>query len=403
MKYPTLFTIALSMSSAAFAANCAPEQPATCYPDTCCRSYCLGPDNVAINAPVRPYTCNGDWSFTLAAFYWNAHQDGMEYAIDNAVQQADNDAAATQLANSSIVSASYETPSSKWEYGFKLGLGYNTTCDGWDFRVLWTNYHGKANSHIEAENDDNHTLLPLWSNFNGTDGAADPTFVLPVFATDIEAKWNLNLDLIDFELGRDFWSGRKVALRPHIGLRFANIRQNYEIDQRGGSWSEPAPRLNNEVDIDNNFKGIGMRSGLDTLWTLGCGWSIYGDTAVSLVYGRFNIDHDETNRQASTSFTKDKFFETTDSFRASRLMLDFGIGLQWSALFCDCDYKLKVNLGWENHLFLDQNQMWRVVKVTEPVGTQDTAPSGITLANIFHQRRGDLDTQGWTLTVELDF
>ena len=36
-------------------------------------------------------------------------------------------------------------------------------------------------------------------------------------------------------------------------------------------------------------------------------------------------------------------------------------------------------------------------------GTTGSTTPGVYTPNIFHQRRGDLDTQGWTLTVELDF
>ena len=104
------------------------------------------------------------------------------------------------------------------------------------------------------------------------------------------------------------------------------------------------------------------------------------------------------NRAAEAPFSKEKFFETEDSFRASRFVADLILGIQWSALFCDCQYGLTVKLGWENHLFLDQNQMWRVVKTS----TDDTADNSI-LTNEFSQRRGDLDTQGWTLTFVFDF
>ena len=395
MKHPVLFTFALSLGSIAFAASdarCAPEPPATCYPDECCRTYCLGPDNMAINAPVRPYTCNGDWAFEIEGFYWNAHQDGMEFAVLNATQPVQED-------NLTFIDAKYQVPNFKWEFGFKAGIGYNTTCDSWDFGILWTSYTGKARTHLNIEVEDNQTLLPIWSSFDGTNSASpNPTFQLPLFATDIRADWDLNLDLVDLELGRAFWSSKRVSLRHHIGLRFANIRQNYHIEHRGGSWSRPTPRLNNFVDLDNDFKGVGMRSGLDTLWTFGCGWSVYGDTAVSLIYGRFSIDHAEQNRDAVPSFTKNKFFDTEDSVRASRLAFDFNIGIEWAALFCNCDYRLAVRLGWENHLFLNQNQMWRVYKVLGVNASNSPLPQ-----NTLSQRRGDLDTQGWTLAVKLDF
>jgi len=377
--------------------SCPPAAPATCNQGECCTQYCLGPDNYGVNAPVRPRTCNGDFVIDIAGFYWNAHQDGMEYAVDSYVTSTSGDD------RRSIISATYETPDFNWEFGFKAGIGYNTTCDGWDLGIVWTWYQGKASSHVEAEEDDNHTLLPLWSNQEVN--AANS----PLFAHDIDTHWKLDLNLVDIDLGREFWVSRRVTLRPHVGIRIAHIKQNFDIEHKGGSWlqtdntflptsgSPVVGNYNNQVDIDNDYKGVGVRAGLDSVWNLGCGWAVTGDMALSILYGRFHVDHDETDRQAASPFTKTKIFETENSFRASRLATDLALGLQWSTLFCDCAYGLTVGLAWEHHLFLDQNQMWRVTKRSEG------GSAGGDYQNNFAQSRGDLDTQGWTLSLRFDF
>ncbi len=393
--------------------NCAPTPPTTCYPADCNRTYCLGPDNYGANAPVNPKTCNGDWMVTIAGFYWNAHQDGMEYAVDNRVKNPNVTSGVTSTIPDSIlelnnlIDSQYQTPNYSWDIGFKFGIGYATTCDGWDFGLVWTSFKDTASDHIEAEIDDNHTLLPLWSAFSSVVGSV-------LYATDIQTAWKLQLNLVDFELGRNFWTSRLLSLRPFIGLRFAQINQDFEIEHKGGSWSQITgntsqvrqPAFNNQVDISNNYKGVGLRAGFNTFWNLGCGWALTGDLASSIIYGRFNIDHDETNRQASTPHYKSSILETHESFRASRAMLDLALGIQWGGLFCDCKYGITVNLGWEHHLFFDQNQMWRVVRIGDTPATDPsqapTLPNN-SGENVYHQRRGDLDTQGWTLTVKFDF
>lgn len=78
-------------------------------------------------------------------------------------------------------------------------------------------------------------------------------------------------------------------------------------------------------------------------------------------------------------------------------MGDFGIGIRYAAQFCECQYALAVSLGWEQHVFLDQNQLWRAERDTNDFSTDLNAQSH------FHQRRGDLDTQGWTLKFVFDF
>ncbi|NGX37846.1 MAG: hypothetical protein K1000chlam2_01009 [Chlamydiae bacterium] len=384
MKYPVFFSLALSSATLIGATkdNCEPASPATCYPDDCCRTYCMGPENYGVNAPVNPITCNGDWKITIAGFYWNVHQDGMEYAVETEVIPTEIDE------RNFLINAHYKNPDFDWNFGFKFGIGYNTTCDGWDIGVLWTRYNGKASSHDEAEEDDNRTLLTLWSNY--TTSSADQTF-----ASDIQTCWNLKLDLVDFELGREFWTSKRVSLRTHIGIRYAALRQSFEIQHKGGTWSDETPHLSNTVDLDNDFKGVGIRAGLESTWNFGCGWAVYGSFALSQIYGRFHFDHDEQNRQAVAPFTKRKILEADDGFRVSRLATDLTLGVQYASLFCKCQYGIMIRFGWEQHLFLNQNQMWRVVKNEDE--------SQAELSNNFHQRRGDLDTQGWTLTFRFDF
>lgn len=371
---------------------CAPESGAICYPDDAPCSYCLGPSNSAVNPAVRPLTCNGDIVITVAGFYWNAHQDGMEYAIDNQIKNPGEEPILQDIQElNNLVDAQYENPHFKWDFGFKIGLGYNSTCDGWDIGVLWTWYRGKASSHIEADSDDNHTFVTLWSAFAPPSGSV-------TYATDISTYWKLQLNLVDIELGREFWVSRYLTFRPHMGLRIAFLKQDYHIENKGGSW-DSISLLNNEVDLDNDFKGVGIRGGFDTIWNFGRGWALYGNFAAAIIYGKFHVEHDEDNRLAVAPHTKTDILDTKDSFRASRGIVDFAIGIQWSTMFCQCRYALTAMLGWEHHLFFDQNQMWRVVRI----GDADSLLPNNLGENVFHQRRGDLSTQGWTLTLRFEF
>ena len=394
------------LSSAAYSAygaqdQCAPTPPVPCNADECKNCYCLGPENYGVNAPVCPKTCNGDFIITVAGFYWNSHQDGMEYAINNNVVSPPNPSGSTSLADiqqlNNLIDAKYQTPDFKWDFGFKIGLGYCTTCDGWDFSVTWTWYRGKANGQVEAEPCDNQTLLPLWSAFANINGST-------LYACDIEHNWRLRLNLIDLELGRNFWTSKYLSIRPHVGIRIAYIKQNFELVHKGGSWAafiEPSAQdaLNNDVDLDNDFHGVGVRAGLNSEWNFGCGWGLYANWAASIVYGRFSVDHDEENRQAIAPHNKIDILETHNSFRASRAILDLALGIQWSTMFCDCSYGFTGMIGWEHHLFFDQNQLWRVVRI----GDIANALPNNTGENVFSERRGDLDTQGWTLTIKFEF
>jgi hypothetical protein len=211
---------------------------------------------------------------------------------------------------------------------------------------------------------------------------------------DIKTNWQLDLDLVDIELGRKYWTSKYLSFRPFVGLRLGYIKQDFGMEFKGGSWaflSGVGINAIGRADLDNNFKGVGIRSGFNTNWHLGCGWALYGDLAASILYGRFDVDHDESYRLVESPFPKTKVMETKDSFRASRAILDMDLGIQWSTMFCDCQYGFTVALGWEQHLFFHQNQMWRV---TDNIAQRE---------NDFSQKRGTLSTQGVTLTVQFEF
>ncbi len=384
-------------------------------PMRCDRVSICGPDMpMAVNPSARPFTndaccCDsGEFSVTVAGFYWQATEDGLEYAIETKV--ATPTAAATTGAAASLIEASYDTPNFKWKPGFKVGIGYNTTHDGWDLELIWTHFNGRANSSNDNESDLNVTLLPLWSAF----GPATDTSGTILWATQANTSWRVNLNLVDLELGREFWTSKMLTLRPHIGFRVALIRQKFEIDYLGGIWgtaSNGSPILTggpftNEVDMKNHFSGGGVRGGLDTVWNFGCcdpcsgNWGIFGNLALSLIYGKFDVDQNEFNESplAVTGFAKTPILETEDNFRAVRGMVDLALGLQWQSLFNDNNYGILIQLAWEFHQFFNQNQFWRVNRIGD--GTSTTGNHG---ENVFAQTRGDLSTQGVTLTARLTF
>lgn len=386
----------LSALTSLYAKECPPDLAAPCYsaPEPEC-DLCLGPNNFAASAAVGPATCNGDFLVILEGLYWKACQEGLEYAIQTQVMGTDIMSLNPTLNN--LIDAHYISPDFGWDFGFRLGAGYVSTCDGWDVNLLWTRYTNCATTETDSSEDENIALLPIWSAFQFPHAATTPV----LFANSIESFWNLRLNLVDVELGRAFWNSRKLSLRPFIGVRVGSINQWLKIEPRGGTWNDPNFTINlrGETHLHSAFRGAGLRAGLGSLWYFARGFSLYGNSAYSLLYGRFDVTQDEFLKEVTPPFGKIPVLESKNSTRAVRGIWDLGLGIEWDTMFCNCRYGLTVALGWEQRLFFNQNQFFQVNRMG---GTDQVIPNN-TGENSFIQPSGDLSTAGFTLSATFAF
>lgn len=394
----TLITLGLATSADLAAVKstredvCKIEIPAPCYSqDNHSCNVCFGPENVAGSPAISPFTCDGDYLFTISSFYWNAHEDGLGFAIEN-------NSFSNQEANA-LVHASIINPHFKWDVGWKLGFGYTSARDGWDFGLLWTSYDGKARANPEADPEDFDVLLPLLSDFVPLKNDIAPILE----ANKINARWKLELNMVDAEVGREFWNSKYLILRPHAGLRFLFVDQEYKLRHRGQSWGASVNNgpLNDFISMNNYFHGVGVRAGMDTEWLFSSGWSVLANASYGIIYGRFKVGQREHVRVATSADERTKILGTEENFHATKATTDIALGVQYSTMLNDCKYLFTIGLAWENHLFFNQNQLWKVSRIDTATGTGSLPNNNG--ENLFSKTRGDLSTQGWTLTAHIDF
>lgn len=384
-----------------------------------------------MNAPsARPY-----WQDTTGKMHvdtgaildvellvWQAHTDDLDVAVTN-------DPFPTSVSSPNFASrfldAEYEHMSFKWDVGVRVGLGYYFEHDNWDVYAAWTHIHNKASKTIDESVNPNlnatvssgpataantQTLFPTWSSalvtLNPAPASADPTRNGNLTASGVDAHWKLKLDLIDAELGRLFFAGRWLTVRPHFGLRGGWIKQTFDVDYTNviGSGQTGTDNLItfDDIDMKNDFKGIGVRAGIDTQWHFCSGVCFYGDAAVSVLYGRYNISQQETNIQDSFATVSNLLLSTTDNFNDSKAITDLALGLCWQPdLSCMCNtMRFTLAAGWEHHMFFNQVQLKRVYTVNYQ--TPSISPNSPSWTN-YVREMGDLSTQGVTVTARFEF
>ncbi len=291
-----------------------------------------------------------------------------------------------------------------------------------------------------------------------------PTELFPLFSPLVLADqyiqgcaaavdWQLNLDLLDGEIGREFFVSRHLTLRPFLSVRGAWLKQTFTPTYEFSiNTLAPSVLSGNQFEgsfcglicsgtkFRNGFQGVGPRAGLNSEWMIGGGFSLYSDAAIALLWGQFDIEArsnltlcgegtlNVTTQEGDTTQTENNFicinecsrFDLTNTFNTTKAVTDLGIGAQWQGTFARDRVALMIKIGWEQHMFFNQNQLdqMRTTLALNPIIPIPTPcevnpinlglSKAIQISNqpftsITQKKRGDLSTQGLTVAFRLDF
>lgn len=301
-----------------------------------------------VNTPARPMVQDGyDLWIVGDALLWQAVEENLTYVYSGHADRK-----------------TMHTVDFSWDWGFRLGAGYNTPRDGWDIDFYWTHMHNTAHAHRGSDT----ALFQVWTV---TDHTLSPV-------TDAKARWRVYLDQLDLDIGRQFYVGRRLTIRPFVGARSAWIYQKYSVDVLGTSVSAAVKQ---DAKMKSRFWGFGFAAGLDSDWKLGWGISMYGEADMSVLLGFFDVDQKGT--QSFPIWSQNK------SFRVGRAIMDLGMGLKWARLFSHDSLGITLKAGYEYHLYLDQNQF--------------LLSNGSSTLELFNPVNGDLVYQGVIGSIQLDF
>lgn len=319
-----------------------------------------------INPSGKPQVRDGfDVFVTADVLLWQAHEDGLPLAI-----RSEPGTGFADLGDGDVAGLDWD-----WSWGFRLGIGYDLMHDGWDVYLKWMRIYGHAHGHAKAE-----VGSDLWPTLTSPSSGRVVTMNGPY--ETLHAHWKSQLNQLDLELGREFFISRWMTLRPHFGLRSDWIRQSLHVDYER---LFDVPAWDYDIASRNKFWGIGLATGLDVQWGLGKGFSLYTDGAFAILYGFHKIDRDDLVFDPA----KVPYTDMGDSYRVSRTVSDLELGVRWDRMFDNDRFYLRLQAGWEHHVYFAQNQFPRFV---------DSSALGDFVAN-----QGDLTFQGWTFAARFDF
>ena len=375
----TVFALLLTVS--AHASDCCQDE-CTCPPTDCCcdcgcdfcppkcdpegydqgHAVCPSQMMAAYNAPANiDVRCPWDVFVTGSFIYWHTSEEGLDIAISS-----------TTAPNLPITDGQVERFDFNYEPGFKVGLGVNIGCDGWDGYVEYTWLHFTERTNVSRPSATG-VLNPMW--LHPANNITD--------AISASAKWKFRLDTVNFELARSYYVGTHLTFRTHFGLRLALIDQDFNVGY------VPESNLEFLINTKNSSDswGLGPRAGIQTNWLLGCGFRFFGNAAADILYTRYKVTRKEDDSTDPTTLAVD--LTNNDRLRVLRTHAEMELGFAWGTYF-DCNnWHFDLAAGYDFHYFWDQNTFRRFY--------DDTAVGKSAIDG------GDLFLHGLTIKVRLDF
>jgi hypothetical protein len=342
----------------------------------------------AYNYPAGIRAPNQDWDVYITGtfIWWKAHQDNMFTGVATNQSSGTNVSTAFSTGSPDLNNSVLFSRKPNYKPGFKVGLGWNT--GSWDNWTVYGEYTWFHPGDGKDDDDDNEC---------GECGCAAQVLLVPtcncpdgLYASDLESKWKLDMDIADLSVGRPAYQGKRLVLNPFFGLRAMWIRQKWDVEYDAVSSTNVALG-EYETEAHSKAWSLGPRIGVDTSWLLGCGFRMIGNASASLLYTRYTQVSYESNipngAAAGPAPLSDdvswKFFKNYGTVRPN-FELDAGFGWGW---YIGDMYHLDFAATYDFHAFWAQNMVADIANWA--VHWVDAAPGNLYLHGLTIKARFD--------------
>lgn len=286
--------------------------------------------------------------------WWFANVSNSYYAIDKEFVSSGNESDHTA---GTLVSRKKEELEGAWNPGFRVGLGVITNYDGWNLDSNWTYFYHSTSSSKSVNSFQSTAFDNTTVNTLGSHVLTSPWFFESDqrFLRRIHGKMKLSFNQVDLELGRSFWLGKFLTVRPFTGLRGFFSRLTYDVRGDRPLLGETS-YLEESTNNKQNRWGIGLLGGMNTTWTFAPQWSIFTSGSVALTYGKVDeakgmflleIEPSGNSTRLSTKLS--------DDYYAMQSFIDLAMGLRFQQIWSQLT--LAIDVGYEFHYLYGFNAL----------------------------------------------
>ncbi len=272
--------------------------------------------------------------FTGEWLYWNTRQGGMQYATRY-------DPVSGDMANAHTKNVEFH-----WHSGWRCGAGWNFGYDRWHLYFSYTLFRPQAREKTSG------VLFP-YLMYQGN------ILVTATVVDEASAEWLIDFQTWNLEIGRKCSLSEVFSLRPYAGVKGAWIGQHAHVEYLGGPTTPPGGEY--DIRLKQKFRGVGVRSGLDSIWAFGAGFSLAGNISGSLLWGTFDV------KQTQTLLTL-PLIGWNDSIKAMAPMFQALLKLSWDR--CFCRFHFGIYAGLEMQYWWEQNINERFIDSLFPISVK---------------------------------
>ena len=303
--------------------------------------------NMTMAVPPSPTCGESGANVFISADYtlWTARESGLAVAISNYYPGG----------SATPDQGSVFYPKFKLRSGFKVDLGVYLPHDNWDLQAEYTWFNNNSNSMDSADFTAGNAISTWW-----TDALVGPTTI-----TYAASKWDNWFNRVDVTMGRSFFAGHYLAVRPFMGLLGAWDSQELNIDYRTSISQVTANKIRNT----QKFWGVGVYGGMDSTFTFmsdSCNqWSLFLDAGTALPWSKFTThQHTYNSSTATVQWFKNIFYTVAP-------MVEAALGLRWETWWADGAWKFMLQAAWENQVWFNHNNF--IVAGSDAVGAGNGA------------------------------
>lgn len=240
----------------------------------------------------------------------------------------------------------YKSASFDWSSGVRIGLGYTVVRDAWNFLGQYTYYQTSGSDKVNRPADQTLYLQETVRDVNLSTNGVDV----------VRSHTHFRYQVADLLLSRRFLPACQIIFNFFTGATGAWIREDWKVT---GSDINSSPNVSTSTYNNWNFRGGGIRAGLDVDWHMGSGFSLFNKGSFAAVIGSYENRRKTTLNPAGISVGPNptlapsiRHTSEDETWVVPHTQLEFGIN--WRHRFCT--WAMMLQAGFEINTWYDLHQ-----------------------------------------------